>query len=108
VALTASIPDVGQATEQRVTIRMDALAQAVIPRVRALTQAQRATSVKAILRWYLDNDPSVPARDPFELVVVEVRAVRMVVEFDCSVSPLPNLQAGTRYDLQNFPQLGFV
>jgi hypothetical protein len=108
VAIEAQVPDVGEATEQRVTLRMDALAGLVIPKLRALSAADRVTPVKVTLRWYLDNDPARPARDPFDLVCVEVRAVRMVVEFDCAVSPLPNLQAGIRYDLTRFPQLAFI
>lgn len=95
-------------SEQRCVIRMDNANGAVTAQLRALTLDDLQEYVTVRLRGYLDTDRSAPAYPPVELYLVGVKATRLAVELEVSTEPLPNLQAGLRYTLENFPALAYI
>ena|SRR3982750_3922339 len=95
-------------TEQRVTIQLDNANGLVAQQLRALTDADLQESVQVIYRAYLDTKRSAPALDPVTLFVISVSMTRLAIECEASAEVLPNIGAGTRYTLDEFPSLAFV
>lgn len=108
VAFTLDKPQSGQSTQQDLTIKIDALGGRVLGYIRALTEAQRRAPVKVLYRVYLDSDLTQPVLDPLVFELRDVAATRLVTELHCTVTTLPNVIAGTRYTLDNFPTLAYV
>jgi hypothetical protein len=92
-------------TEQRITIRIDNVNGAVAQQLRALDDDDIQETVQVIYRVYLDTDRSTPAIDPLSLVVTAVTMTRPIVEIEASADMLPNVQAGSRYTIDDFPTL---
>jgi hypothetical protein len=92
-------------TEQRLQIRLDNVNGIVAQQLRALDDDDIQTAVQVVYRVYLDTDPSKPQIDPLTLVVTNARMSRPVVELEASADLLPNVQAGIRYTIDDFPTL---
>jgi hypothetical protein len=92
-------------TEQRIQIRIDNVNGLVAQQLRSLSDEDIQTPVQVIYRVYLDTDRSAPAIDPLSLYVVQVIMTRPLVEIEASADLLPNVQAGTRYTIDDFPTL---
>lgn len=96
-------------TEQRVMIRMDNANGIIMDNLRSLTPDELANdSVVVTYRAYLDTKRDAPAYDPLVLYVTTVKATRLAVEVEASTDPLPTIQAGLRYTLENFPTLAYL
>lgn len=108
VAFTVDLPKEQSSTQSDLTIHMDALGGYVISQIRSMTDAQRDEPI--LVKWlqYLDNAPDAPALDPLEFIVIDVSATRLAVEIQCAVTIFPNVAAGTRYTLDEFPTLGYL
>lgn len=95
-------------TEQRIVIRLDNANGAVADQLRSLDDEDLQTEVQIIYRAYLDTDRSAPAFDPLKLLVTQTSMTRPVVEVEGSADSLPNVGAGLRYTLEEFPPLAFL
>ena len=90
------------------TVKIDALAGYVMSQIRAMTDEDRETAITLVWRVYLDTKPAAPAMDQLDFTVIEVTATRLVVEFQCAATILPNIGAGIRYTMDKFPTLAFL
>ena len=108
LGLTIDVAADNVTTEQRIMIRLDNVNGAVARELRSLDDDDIQTRVFVVYRAYLDTDRSTPAIDPLSLVVTGVRMNRPVVEVEASADALPNVSAGTRYTLEDFPALAFL
>jgi len=95
-------------TEQRITIRLDNVNGYVAQQLRALTDEDIQTPVLVIYRAYLDTDREGPQIDPLALYVTAARMTRPVVELEASADFLPNVRAGIRYTVDEFPPLVYL
>lgn len=95
-------------TEQRITMRLDNVNGYVAQQLRALTDEDLQTPVQVIYRAYLDTDRSGPAIDPLTLFVTNARMTRPLVELEASADLLPNVRAGMRYTIDDFPPLVYL
>lgn len=95
-------------TEQRVAIRLDNVNGYVAQQLRALSDEQLQTAVQVTYRAYLDNDRAGPQIDPLTLYVTNARMARQVVELEASADLLPNVRAGLRYTIDDFPPLVYL
>ena len=95
-------------TEQRVAIRLDNINGYVARQLRALSDEQIQQAVQVTYRAYLDNDPAGPQIDPLTLYVTNARMARQVVELEASADLLPNVRAGIRYTVDDFPPLIYL
>jgi hypothetical protein len=89
-------------------LRLDALGGFVMTQVRAMTDAERKIPIGLNWRLYLDTHRAAPQTDPLAFIVTNISATRLVVEFQCSASALPNIAAGSRYTLDKFPALAYL
>ena len=108
ISFTIELPTSTPTTQQEMTIKLDALGGLVMQRVRAMTDAQRAVPIMVIYRPYLDIDPSAPCIDPSSFVVLNFSATRLVTQLDCAATVLPNIAAGIRYTIDQFPTLAYL
>jgi hypothetical protein len=92
-------------TEQRIMIRLDNVNGTVAQHLRALDFDDLQKEVQVVYRVYLDTDRSQPAIDPLTLFVVNASMTRTIVELEASADILPNVSAGTRYTIDDFPPL---
>lgn len=95
-------------TEQRVTIQLDNANGLVAQQLRSLLPADLQDPVQVVYRAYLDSKRTAPAIDPLQLFVVNVNMTRLAVECEASAEVLPNIQAGLRYTLEDYPPLAFI
>lgn len=108
VAFELDLPKQQNSTQSEMTIRMDALSGFIMSQIRAMTDDERKIPIAVILRFYLDNERDAPTLDPLAFVVINVNATRVAVELSCAATILPNIAAGTRYTMENFPSLSFL
>ena len=108
VSFTIDLPASTPTTQQEMTIKLDALGGAVMQQVRDLTDAQRAVPIKVIYRPYLDRDPGAPCLDPASFVILNFSATRLVTQLECAATVLPNIAAGIRYTIDEFPSLAYL
>jgi hypothetical protein len=108
VGFEAELPKESNSTQSEMTLRVDALGGYVMSQVRAMTDDERKEPIALIWRLYLDTHPNAPQLDPLTFVIVDISASRLVVEFQCAATALPNIAAGTRYTLDNFPTLAYL
>lgn len=92
-------------TEQRIRVKLDNVHGLVSQQLRTLDDDDIQKSVVAIYRVYLDTDRTTPAIDPLVLVVINVTTTRPIAEIEASADFLPNVQAGSRYTIDDFPTL---
>lgn len=92
-------------TEQRIMIRMDNVNGLVANQLRSLDDEDIQTAVQVIYRVYLDTDRASPVIDPLALYVVNATMTRPAVEIEASADVLPNVQAGSRYTIDDYPPL---
>jgi Domain of unknown function (DUF1833) len=92
-------------TEQRLQIKIDNVNGLVAQQLRSLDDDDIQKPVLVIYRVYLDTDRSGPAIDPLSLYCVAVTMTRALVEIEASADLLPNVSAGTRYVIEEFPPL---
>jgi hypothetical protein len=95
-------------TEQRVSIRLDNVNGYVAQQLRALNDDDIQDAVEVIYRVYLDTSPNEPSIDPLALFVTSARMTRPLVELEASADALPNVRAGIRYTIDDFPPLVFL
>lgn len=108
VNFTIELPKSGDSTQQEMTVRLDALGGQVVNQIRQMSDADRAIPIACIYRVYLDTKPDLPVLDPLEFVVLGVTATRLVAELRCAAELLPNVAAGIRYTIDNFPTLAYL
>lgn len=108
VSFTVDLPTSTPTTQQDMTIKMDALGGLVMGNVRALSDAERQVPIVVILRFYLDADPGAPCLAPFTFIVLNISGTRLVVQFICAATLLPNVAAGIRYTIEDFPSMAFL
>lgn len=95
-------------TEQKVTIQLDNANGLVAQQLRSLDDADLQTPVQVVYRPYLDSKRAAPAIDPLNLFVTNVNMNRLAVECEASADVLPNVSAGIRYTVDNFPPLAYL
>jgi hypothetical protein len=95
-------------TEQRVMLRLDNVNGLVAQQLRSLDDDDLQTPVQVIYRAYLNTHRTVPAVDPLSLFVTSATLTRQLVELEATADMLPNVAAGVRYTVENFPALAFL
>ena len=95
-------------TEQRVTLRLDNVNGLIGQQLRSLDDDDLQIPVQVVYRAYLDTDRAGPAIDPLTLFVVNVNMTRPVIELEASADVLPNVGAGLRYTLEDYPPLAYL
>lgn len=108
VAFTIELPTSNPTTQQSMVIKMDALGGTIMAKIRAMTDAQRANPITVIYRAYLDKDFAAPAVAPLSFVVLSISGTRLVVQMDCAATVLPNIAAGIRYTIDQFPTMAYL
>jgi hypothetical protein len=108
VSFTCELPASNPTTQQELQIKMDSLGGAVVAYVRGMTDAQRALPVQVFYRVYLDTDPGAPCLDPLQFVVTDLSATRIAAQINCAATVLPNVGAGIRYTIDQFPTLAYL
>jgi hypothetical protein len=108
VAFEVELPKTNNTTQSELLLRLDALGGFVMTQVRAMTDAERKIPIGLNWRLYLDTHRAAPQTDPLAFIVTNISATRLVVEFQCSASALPNIAAGSRYTLDKFPALAYL
>lgn len=108
LGFTADLATDNTTTEQRVVLRLDNANGLVAQQLRALDDTALQTAVQVIYRTYLDTKRTAPAIDPLTLFVTNTNMTRLIVECEASADVLPNVGAGSRYTLDNYPPLAFL
>ena len=108
VAFEVELPKTNNTTQSELLLRLDALGGFVMSQVRAMTDAERKIPIGLTWRLYLDTHRAAPQIDPLAFIIVNITGTRLVVEFHCAASALPNIAAGSRYTLDKFPALAYL
>lgn len=108
VAFEVELPKQNSTTQSEMTLRLDALGGYVMSQVRAMTDLERTVPIALNWRLYLDTHPAAPQLDPLSFVIVNIGGTRTVVEFQCAATAFPNIAAGVRYTIDNFPSLAYL
>ena len=108
LGFTADIGADNVSTEQRVTLRLDNANGLVAQQLRSLDDDDLQDPVQVVYRAYLDTNRSAPAIDPLTLFVTNVQMNRLVLEVEGSADVLPNMSAGLRYTLDDYPPLAYL
>jgi hypothetical protein len=95
-------------TEQRIMVRIDNAHGAVAQQLRSLTDEDLLTPVSVTYRTYLDTDRSGPVIDPLTMYATNINMNRLTVECEITADYLPNVGAGTRYTIEDYPPLAYL
>jgi hypothetical protein len=108
VGFDVELPTQSGTTQSEMILRVDAIGGYVLSQVRAMTDAERTIPIAIKWRLYLDTHRAAPQLDPLAFVVINITGTRLVVEFQCAATALPNISSGTRYLIDNFPTLAYL
>jgi hypothetical protein len=108
VGFEAELPKQTSTTQSEMTLRLDALGGYVMSQIRAMTDAERTVAIGLTWRLYLDTYRAAPQLSPLQFVVTNITATRLVVEFQCAASAFPNIVAGSRYTIDDYPSLAYL
>ena len=108
VSFVVELPVSSPTTQQELIIKMDALGGLIMSNIRALSDTERQTPITVVYRVYIDRDAAAPCLDPSTFIILNASGTRLVVQFTCAATVLPNVSAGTRYTMEDFPTMAYL